>query len=70
MWCLFFFFFKAENGIRGYDVTGVQTWALPIFTATLAGPWTPTVKVNSMSAVREGPVMNVVVVGKDRKSVV
>ena len=28
MW--FFFFFQAEDGIRDYDVTGVQTCALPI----------------------------------------
>ena len=27
---VFFFFFHAEAGIRGYDVTGVQTCALPI----------------------------------------
>ena len=26
----FFFFFQAEDGIRDYDVTGVQTCALPI----------------------------------------
>ena len=26
-----FFFFQAEDGIRVYDVTGVQTCALPIF---------------------------------------
>ena len=26
------FFFQAEDGIRAYDVTGVQTCALPIFT--------------------------------------
>ena len=26
-----FFFFQDEDGIRGYDVTGVQTCALPIF---------------------------------------
>ena len=25
-----YFFFQAEDGIRGYDVTGVQTCALPI----------------------------------------
>ena len=29
MW-FFFFFFQAEDGIRDYDVTGVQTCALPI----------------------------------------
>ena len=27
----FCFFFQAEDGIRDYDVTGVQTCALPIF---------------------------------------
>src|SRR6266540_7162727 len=30
-----FFFFQAEDGIRGLDVTGVQTCALPIFGALL-----------------------------------
>ena len=28
-----FFFFQAEDGIRDYDVTGVQTCALPIYMA-------------------------------------
>ena len=28
--CSCFFFFQAEDGIRDYDVTGVQTCALPI----------------------------------------
>ena len=27
---LYFFFFQAEDGIRDYKVTGVQTCALPI----------------------------------------
>ena len=27
----YFFFFQAEDGIRDYKVTGVQTCALPIF---------------------------------------
>src|SRR5688500_19957087 len=31
-WC-FFFFFQAEDGIRDYKVTGVQTCALPIWIA-------------------------------------
>src|SRR5256885_6168826 len=31
---LFFFFFQAEDGIRDYKVTGVQTCALPISGAT------------------------------------
>src|SRR5690606_40758338 len=28
---MFFFFFQAEDGIRDFHVTGVQTCALPIF---------------------------------------
>src|SRR5690554_7898694 len=31
MFCSFFFFFQAEDGIRDADVTGVQTCALPIY---------------------------------------
>ena len=30
---MFFFFFQAEDGIRDYKVTGVQTCALPIWQA-------------------------------------
>src|SRR5690606_40893663 len=30
----FFFFFQAEDGIRDFHVTGVQTCALPILTAS------------------------------------
>src|SRR5256885_1723282 len=33
---LFFFFFQAEDGIRDYKVTGVQTCALPISAASRA----------------------------------
>src|SRR5256885_5003382 len=29
--CRWFFFFQAEDGIRDYKVTGVQTCALPIY---------------------------------------
>src|SRR5256885_8368278 len=32
-----FFFFQAEDGIRDYKVTGVQTCALPIFGQSLLG---------------------------------
>src|SRR5256885_7453300 len=32
---LFFFFFQAEDGIRDYKVTGVQTCALPIWEMAL-----------------------------------
>src|SRR5437764_7249260 len=34
---LFFFFFQAEDGIRDTSVTGVQTCALPISEAGIAG---------------------------------
>src|SRR5256885_12926659 len=33
---LVFFFFQAEDGIRDYKVTGVQTCALPIYRTGLA----------------------------------
>src|SRR5256885_6192021 len=32
-WIHLFFFFQAEDGIRDYKVTGVQTCALPIYPA-------------------------------------
>src|SRR5690606_41135892 len=32
-----YFFFQAEDGIRDFHVTGVQTCALPIFAAAHAG---------------------------------
>src|SRR5205807_6283073 len=33
------FFFQAEDGIRDYKVTGVQTCALPIFSTPLRSGW-------------------------------
>src|SRR5688500_19976637 len=33
--CIYFFFFQAEDGIRDYKVTGVQTCALPIWITSL-----------------------------------
>src|SRR5256885_10838156 len=38
-WYVYFFFFQAEDGIRDYKVTGVQTCALPISRRT--GPSSP-----------------------------
>src|SRR5256885_5178704 len=35
---LIFFFFQAEDGIRDYKVTGVQTCALPIFAKRFHDP--------------------------------
>src|SRR3989454_12847136 len=37
LFILFFFFFQAEDGIRDYKVTGVQTCALPILTIVSDG---------------------------------
>src|SRR5256885_6309059 len=37
-----FFFFQAEDGIRDYKVTGVQTCALPISNARSARTYSPT----------------------------
>src|SRR5256885_5352214 len=34
---MFFFFFQAEDGIRDYKVTGVQTCALPIWVESRSG---------------------------------
>src|SRR5256885_6719001 len=38
---LFFFFFQAEDGIRDYKVTGVQTCALPIYANSSATRFFP-----------------------------
>src|SRR5256885_12423312 len=37
-WSLRFFFFQAEDGIRDYKVTGVQTCALPISANNIPQP--------------------------------
>src|SRR5690606_39873412 len=37
----FFFFFQAEDGIRDFHVTGVQTCALPISGRISPSWWTP-----------------------------
>src|SRR6266576_3938122 len=55
----YFFFFQAEDGIRDLYVTGVQTYALPIY----AGP-TPhglestivSVGVRKIDILRQGPI--------------
>src|SRR5690606_40862758 len=38
LFVLFFFFFQAEDGIRDFHVTGVQTCALPISTPVSRKP--------------------------------
>src|SRR2546422_6398811 len=42
----FFFFFQAEDGIRDVAVTGVQTCALPIFTAIRQDDDNPAVRAS------------------------
>src|SRR5690606_40144401 len=39
--CFYFFFFQAEDGIRDFHVTGVQTCALPIYKAYTNGQYDP-----------------------------
>src|SRR5256885_6035355 len=48
---LVFFFFQAEDGIRDYKVTGVQTCALPIWQRT----W------KRITVISAGPAMNILV---------
>src|SRR5256885_11476057 len=38
-WIVLVFFFQAEDGIRDYKVTGVQTCALPIFVGAHLDSW-------------------------------
>src|SRR5205807_3655606 len=46
----FFFFFQAEDGIRDYKVTGVQTCALPILAAAIFFSLTDSAGVRHSSA--------------------
>src|SRR5690606_39751324 len=51
--CFIVFFFQAEDGIRDFHVTGVQTCALPILTKTwVKVPWAQAV----LSPVRKMPI--------------
>src|SRR5256885_5158127 len=43
-----FFFFQAEDGIRDYKVTGVQTCALPIYAAMVASPMLSKTRQNAV----------------------
>src|SRR3989454_10181720 len=53
--CDIFFFFQAEDGIRDYKVTGVQTCALPICGNRRHAflPWAATPKAGSDPQVRD-----------------
>src|SRR5205807_3518755 len=61
-----FFFLQAEDGIRDYKVTGVQTCALPILSVTVNAPSTVRMQVKlspvatfGMAASRLVPVSKV-----------
>src|SRR5690606_39736192 len=47
--CFFFFFFQAEDGIRDFHVTGVQTCALPICSRRSRASSTPPCEAASIS---------------------
>src|SRR5207302_5504055 len=49
---LFFFFFQAEDGIRDFHVTGVQTCALPICSASFPENTCSTASVFSSAKTR------------------
>src|SRR2546426_6844046 len=52
---ILFFFFQAEDGIRDYKVTGVQTCALPISTIPGVGLLTATALVAAVGDVQRFP---------------
>src|SRR2546426_2798034 len=57
---VFFFFFQAEDGIRDYKVTGVQTCALPIC-ARIMGLDDPSAKMSkSLGETRKGHAIGLV----------
>src|SRR5256885_3382617 len=63
LWCVIryvFFFFQAEDGIRDYKVTGVQTCALPICQVQV---------VRTRRRLREGPEARVFLARVERQLV-
>src|SRR5438046_5423335 len=48
----FFFFFQAEDGIRDWSVTGVQTCALPIWRNSLHSKWARQLKIRASGCAR------------------
>src|SRR5207342_413691 len=52
LYIFFFFFFQAEDGIRDFHVTGVQTCALPIYCSALrvcSQYWAPVIRVTRVA---------------------
>src|SRR5256886_5467545 len=66
-WCIFVFFFQAEDGIRDLTVTGVQTCALPISVVGVVGDVRSTTLTQESPAlyypmaIRVWPLMDIVV---------
>src|SRR5256885_12116485 len=60
--CNYVFFFQAEDGIRDYKVTGVQTCALPICMEASFNGYAEGIALDSAGHVSEGSGMNVFVV--------
>src|SRR5205807_6233337 len=52
-----FFFFQAEDGIRDYKVTGVQTCALPILPQLVHGNHEPIAAVGAPGADLQSPAL-------------
>src|SRR5690606_39986393 len=50
-YCFTYFFFQAEDGIRDFHVTGVQTCALPIFKSVVTPATTTTTTTTAATPV-------------------
>ena len=66
----FFFFFQAEDGIRDWSVTGVQTCALPIYIIILGSTGFYSGKKTEVAKSKHRICMEKCVLQLDRKSVV
>ena len=65
-----FFFFQAEDGIRDYKVTGVQTCALPISRPKIDFTPSPHLRHWALTAAKLTVPIEKTAFGGDRKSVV
>ena len=65
-----FFFFQAEDGIRDWSVTGVQTCALPISVGFPVDAWLPANRNIKPRFAHQYALGYFLTLGKDRKSVV
>src|SRR5690606_41173666 len=61
---LFLFFFQAEDGIRDFHVTGVQTCALPIFIPVV--PDLPRLRLQALHTADAGEAFRLAAVGDAR----